>query len=274
MKLDFDGHATFVGQGSGSWREAQPTLLLLHGAGMDRTVWFLHARYFARHGFNVLTPDLPGHGLSAGTALDTIESQALWLNALLDALAGPGNSNGLSLHKLVLGGHSMGALVAIEAAAQQAERVAQLLLFACGYPMSVGQPLLAAAKANDVSAIDMITIFGHSFDSRLGHNPVSGISVLNSAAALLARAAPGVLYTDLAACNAYQGGPLAAEKLSESVPVTIIAGDADRMTPARSTRAVSELLAADVRTLNNCGHMMMSEQPEATLSAMRATLSA
>ena len=308
MIVELDGERVFVGNGSGRWQgdrsetdspdEARPVLLLLHGAGMDRTIWVLLARWFARHGHDVVAPDLPGHGGSGGAPLESVEALAGWTWRLIDRLREGGGGeraraggergeasgeNGgenarpaaswpaLSPAPVVCAGHSMGALVCTAMAGQRPDEVEQLLLLGAGYPMAVGEPLLAAAAANERAAIDMITIYGHAHASRLGRNPVAGISVLNSAAALLSRASPGVLHTDLAACNAWRGAEAAAERFGTG-RTSIVAGDADRMTPMRGTRALAALLGARVSSLDDCGHMMMSERPQPTLDAMRAAV--
>ncbi len=268
MKINLAGTELFVGTGGMPWKEGQRTLLLQHGAGMDRTAWVLLARYFARHGFNVVAADLPGHGASAGEALESIEAQAAHVWTLIDELQ---SKHALPSEPLILGGHSMGSLIALEAASQRPEQTAQLLLLGAGYPMPVGKPLLDAAKANDQSAVDMIAIFSHSFGSQLGHNPLAGINVQNLAMALLERAAPGVLYKDLQACNAYAGGEAAA-KLLKGKRCTVIAGKDDRMTPMRAAKQLQGFLGAELKVLSNCGHMVMTEQPEATLQAMRECL--
>ncbi|MBM3517338.1 MAG: alpha/beta fold hydrolase, partial [Alphaproteobacteria bacterium] len=76
MEIAVDGRAVFcatggrpIGRGDGGDREM---LVFLHGAGLDSTVWTLPARYFAHHGYDVLAPDLPGHGRSTGPPLATI----------------------------------------------------------------------------------------------------------------------------------------------------------------------------------------------------------
>ena len=43
---------------------------------MDHTIWALQTRWFAWHGYGVLAVDLPGHGKSEGSALETIEEMA------------------------------------------------------------------------------------------------------------------------------------------------------------------------------------------------------
>src|ERR1700724_2509761 len=69
MQLSVNGIDTFVANGGREFDTSQPTIVLLHGAGFDHTIWALHSRWFAHHGFGVLAPDLPGHGRSSGTAL-------------------------------------------------------------------------------------------------------------------------------------------------------------------------------------------------------------
>jgi len=268
MKILVKGESVFVGQGGMDWEAGRRTLVLQHGAGMDRTVWVLLARYLARHGFNVVCADLPAHGASAGQALTSIEAQAEFVWQLLDELQG---SHGLPATPVVLGGHSMGALIAVEAAGQQPDRVEHLLMFGSGYPMPVAQPLLDAAAANEQTAVDMIAIYSHCLKSQLGHNHVAGISVMNSAMALLERCAPGVLHADLAACNAYQGLEKAATAFGEG-RATLIVGAEDRMTPLKMSRNLSGQLGAELVVLDNCGHMVMSEQPEQTLQAVRRVL--
>jgi len=239
MNITLDNQEIFLSKGGVEWQDDRATLILQHGAGMNRTVWVLLSRFFARHGFNIIAADLPGHGASKGEAIPTIEGYAQFLWSLVDEL--------------------------------QKKRVDHLLMLGTGCPMPVGKPLLDAAEANDQAAVNMITLYAHSFQSQLGHNHVAGISVQNSAMALLESAAPGVLHNDLLACNDYQG----LEKVAESFAgrkSTLIVGDSDRMTPMKTSLGIKNALNCDMTVLSNCGHMVMSEQPEQTLQAVRAAL--
>ena len=118
----------------------------------------------------------------------------------------------------------------------------------------------------------MINMFGHGFGSRIGNNPVSGINIYNTMEALLERADDGVLFNDLNACNEYTNGRSAAQALAGNVQSTVISGDSDLMTPTKLGKQFAQQLEATFTLLEDCGHMMMSEKPEATLQAMKHAL--
>lgn len=269
MKTEFNKQTIFVGSGGVQWCEGLPTFVMLHGAGLNRTVWVLLGRYFARHGYNVVVPDLPGHGASDGAPFASIEDNANWVNGFVEHLA---QSHPLATDNLIYCGHSMGSLVMLEAAASQVAKMDKLLLLGSSAPMVVGEPLLDAARNNDHAAIEMINMFGHGFGSRIGNNPVSGISAYNTMEALLEQSDDGVLFADLNACNEYKNGEVAAKHLAGSTKVSVIAGDADRMTPAKAGAKLCAQLDGTYLLLEDCGHMMMSEQPETTLQAMKKAL--
>ena len=67
-------------------KSESPTVFLIHGAGMNATVWQMQTRYLASKGINVLAIDLPGHGSSEGNGLETIEDMALWVIELINEL--------------------------------------------------------------------------------------------------------------------------------------------------------------------------------------------
>src|SRR5262249_55818513 len=143
MQLTVNGADVFVATGGKAFDASLPTVLFLHGAGNDHTAWALHDRWFAHHGHNVLAPDLPGDGRSAGKLLPTIAEMAEWTSALLDAA-------GAKQAKLI--GHSMGSLVALEVAARHPAKVSALVLVGTSSAMAVGPDLLKAAEANDHAA--------------------------------------------------------------------------------------------------------------------------
>jgi pimeloyl-ACP methyl ester carboxylesterase len=85
---------------------------------------------------------------------------------------------------------------------------------------------------------------------------------------VLQHCASGVLYSDLAACNAYSDALAAAAKVA--VPTTVILGERDMMTPARAGMALAAALTgARTVVLSGAGHMMMTERPDELLAAIR-----
>ena len=259
MLLSVNGIETFVATGGREFDKSLPTIVLLHGAGFDQTTWALHSRWFAHHGFGVLAPDLPGHGRSSGAPLPTIADMADWTAALLDAA-------GAAKAKLI--GHSMGSLIAIETAARHPARVSALGLIGTAATMTVGPDLLKAAEANDRDAIDMVSIWGLGFQAELGGSLAPGLWMHTGAQRVLEKCRPGVLFSDLSACNAYQNALTAAAGVT--VPATFILGERDMMTPVRAGKALAAALP-NSRTvvLRGAGHMMMTERPDELLAALQ-----
>ncbi len=239
-----------------------PTIVFVHGAGHDHSVWNLQARYLARHGYRVLAPDLPGHGRSTGPALSRIEDMAEWLLALLAR-----ETDG----RATLAGHSMGSLVALEAASRAGGCIDGLALIGTAVPMPVAPALLDAALANRPKAHSMINQWSFSPDALLGRGAVPGQAAPVLNLRLMARQGNGVLHGDLAACNAYEGGLDAAGRIA--CPVLLVCGQRDQMTPARNLGALNDALSRDatrlmIHTVEACGHAIMAEKPDSLTDAL------
>jgi pimeloyl-ACP methyl ester carboxylesterase len=251
MLLDVHGHPAYCYTGGKPFDPRLPTLVFIHGAQNDHSVWGGLPRHFAEHGHSVLALDLPGHGRSAGPALATVEAMAAWVLALLDA-AGAGRA--------ILAGHSMGSLIALEAAYQRAERVAGLALLGTSYPMKVSDALLATARDDEAAAIDMVALWSHSALSPL----------VNASRRLMQRLSkknPAQLFhTDFSACNAYANGERAAA--SVACPTLFVLGRLDVMTPARSASSLTAAIKHGKIVNVDAGHAMMAEQPGAVLAAL------
>jgi pimeloyl-ACP methyl ester carboxylesterase len=252
-----DGNSVFSGTGGRTHAPGHPLAIFVHGAGLDHSVWAHQSRWLAFHGWNVLAVDLPGHGRSAGTPLSSIGAMAAWIGALIDAVGAP---------NAVLLGHSMGALVALEAASQFPARITSVTLIGAAAAMPVHADLLAAAAANDHSAIDMVTLWGYGHAAGLGGSQAPGVWMIGAGQSVLEKAGPGVLHSDLSACNAYRGLAAAARV---TAPVLLICGELDQMTPLKSGRALAAALPrAALKVLTGAGHMLMAERPHEVQSAI------
>ena len=257
MQFEVDGATAFAATG-GQDAPGRPTMVFIHGAGLDHSVWASQSRWFAHRGRNVLAVDLPGHGRSAGPPLPGIAAMADWIAAMLDAL-------GVAQAALV--GHSMGTLVALAAAHRHPRRVRALGLVGAALAIPVHPDLLAAAAANRHEAIDMVSLWGHGYAAGLGGSLAPGLWMTGSAERVLERAAPGVLHTDLAACDVWRDGAVAAA--SVRCPTIIVQGSRDVMTPPRAARTLAAAIpGARLTMLDDAGHMLLAERPDAVLAAL------
>ena len=244
-----------------------PTVVFLHGGEHDHSVWILQSRYMAHHGYSVLALDLPGHMRSAGPALSTIESMAE------QSAAGVKTSGA---KRVLLVGHSMGSLVALEMAQALGDKVYGVVLVATASPMRVSDALIAATKSSPAEAMQMINVWSHShaieaFD-RKPSSPGPGFSNVWSNLRLMQRVAQrngsDVLHADFTACKEYQRGVQAATNLT--CPVLFVLGTSDSMTPARAAQPLIDACKdATVITLQGSGHSLMAENPDGVREALK-----
>jgi len=138
--------------------------------------------------------------------------------------------------------------------------------------MTVSEGLLAASRGNLCEARSMMIRWSYSEHAKLAPNPAPGLWLTGMARALMNRARPGVLATDLAACNQYEEGLERA--MAVRCPALLVSGGRDRMTPVRAAGALQQALPRmKTVTLAGAGHAMMQEQPDALLDALVRFLS-
>ncbi|MFP3914679.1 MAG: alpha/beta fold hydrolase [Actinomycetota bacterium] len=226
-----------------------PTVTFLHGAGMDHTVWRFQTRWLAQRGWNVIAPDLPGHGRSGGEPFTTVPEWAEWLAGYLHAAA---------TAPVAVVGHSLGGLVAVEVAARQPGWLERVVLVGAGARMPVHPALMAAAGEDLPRAAAFIA--GWSLPpAHTGGHPEPGTWEWGGIYRLVERSRPGVLSADLAASASYD----ATSRLGDvRVPTLVLRGEADRMV---SRAAAGELAAgmAEARsvTIPGAGHQPMVQCP-------------
>lgn len=258
MHLNVNGAGIYAASGGKTFDPKLPLVIFLHGAGFDHSMWASFSRWFSHHGYSVLAPDLPGHGRSKGQPIPTIAGMADWVIHLMEAAGAPNA-------RLV--GHSMGALVALDTAARYPEKVKAIGLIGVGAAMPVSADLLAAAQANDHAAIDMVSIWGFGFAAGLGGSQAPGLWMMNGGQRVLEQTPPGVLFSDLSACNDYKTALDAAAQVK--APATLILGERDMMTPMKSGRQLAAAIADSQEViLRGAGHMLTAERPDDVLLAL------
>ena len=267
MRLTVQGREAYAYTGGKNFDPALPCVVFIHGAVNDHSVWTLLARWFAHHGHSVLAVDLPGHKRSAGPALTNVQDMADWVLALMTAAG---------VQRAALAGHSLGSLIALEAAARAPERAAHLALLGSCVPMPVPQALLDLSLSDVSAAIDRVVMFSFSTLAAKPSYPGPGVWLRGAARALMhqvmrAQGDNQLFHTDFTACNAYLGGLPAATQVR--CPASLVLAREDQMTLPKGAREVAALLKAQVHTVPG-GHFLMQESPDAVLAALRQALCA
>jgi len=265
MLIDVNGRKAYAYTGGKPFDPTLPCLVFIHGALHDHSVWTLLARWAAHHGYGVLAVDQPGHGRSEGPLLPDVESLADWVLALLD---------NADVQCASLVGHSMGSLIALEAASRAPERVQRLVMIGTAYPMKVSDALFNTARDNPLKAIDMVNAFSFSSTASKPSYPGPGTWLHGANQALMQRmqaqdGSTNLFLHDFTVCDRYAHGLEAAAKVR--CPACLILGERDQMTSPKATRDIAAALKARTTVLPG-GHSLMLECPDAVLNALRAAL--
>ena len=262
MNFLVNGHTTYCYTGGKAFDAAKPTLIFIHGVLNDHSVWILQTRYLAHHGWNVLAVDLPGHCRSAGDPPASVEEAADFVIALMDAAG---------LEKATLVGHSLGSLIALEAAARALQRIKQLVLVGAAFPMKVSPVLLESSLNTPMKALEMVNIFSRSTlappPSGMGPGTwVYGASLALGRRVLASNTRVNLFHTGFLACDSYSHGEEAMEQVP--CPVLFVLGSADQMAPPKAAQGLLEK-AHNARVVYlPGGHQQMNETPEPMLAAL------
>jgi len=265
MQIKVDGRMAYAYTGGKPFDPTLPCVVFIHGALHDHSVWTLLARWAAHHGHAVLAIDQPGHGRSDRPLLGSVEALADWMLALLDAA---------DVNQAAWVGHSMGSLIALEAASRAPQRASRLVMIGTAYPMKVSDALLTTARDNPLKAIDMVNAFSFSTTAAKPSYPGPGMWLHGANRMLMRRlqnrdAQRNLFLHDFQVCDRYADGLQAAAKVA--CPVHFVLGARDQMTSPKATHDIAAALKAHIVTLPG-GHSLMQEVPDGVLNALQSAL--
>ena len=243
---------------------AGPPLVLLHGIGSNAASWrdqLAGLGDFRR----VVAWDAPGYGDSTpvAPARPMAADYAERLERFLD---------GLGLERVDLLGHSLGALIAGSFAAERPRRVERLILAApaLGHRTEPSTALPPAARTR----LDDLDEFGPAgLAARRAPRLLSGGAgpeQLERAREAMAAIRPGG-YRQAVAMLAQ--GDLRADADALAMPVLVLCGSEDAVTPPAASRALAAATrAARYREIPGAGHLSHLERPGAFNAAVREFL--
>ena len=260
MKFKVNNEEVFASTGGRPFDKNKPLIIFVHGSGLTHMCWVLQTRYFAFHGYSCLAIDLPGHGLSGGKSLKSIEEMADWISSVIDAV-------GCKEASLV--GHSHGCLVTIECTYRYPDKIKTLTLMGGAGAIPMNPELLSLAENNDPKSVDLMMDWANGPSGHFGGHPVPGLYHLNTGSMLVqSKEIKDTLGVDFRACDNYKNGFEAAKKLS--LPTLNILADQDKMCPLKEGKKLSDSIKnCEVQIIENCGHMMLLEEADKTLAALK-----
>ena len=234
-------HASDSGQGIDTNKD---TIVFLHGSGLSHIVWSLAEQFFSSKNYNVLSIDLPGHGISDGPCLDSVEKIADWMEKVFDKL---------KLKNLILVGHSQGCLEILEYSSRYKERLKKLVFVGGSNKMPVHPDLIELAQSGHSDAVKLMMKWGYEGSKKfIGGNPVE--KIIQSP-----RDISEILAVDLNACNNYSNGSEAAKVID--LPSMLIFGELDKMVNLEIGKKFSNLIKnSTTHVIKGCGHMIMIEK--------------
>ncbi|MCF6524824.1 alpha/beta fold hydrolase [Streptomyces sp. JJ36] len=258
-RLDVRGGTTPVLEGGSG-----PPLVLLHGpTAAGCLAWSaVLPRLAASH--RVVVPDLPGLGEAEPLPRVNYAQFADWLAALLPLTCGD--------ERPTLVAHSLPAGLAVRFAARRGDFLRRLVLVdvpAIGHWRPPPALLLAALRFTGRPSEHSL----RQFERWPFHDPVrvrreGGERLAAERAYLTARAeVPYVKRTMRQFLRAGTSRLDMEELHGIDMPVGLVWGAEDRMAPVRYARAAQARFGWPLHTIAECGHVPMTERPEAFLSA-------
>jgi len=232
------------------------SLVFIHGSGGNSSAW--SHQYAKLHKFfNIAAVDLPGHGKSGGQGKQDIFEYVLDLKEILGVL---------KLERPILIGHSLGAAIALDFAAQHPQDISGVVVTGGGLTMPVNPDILDGFRKQPEFVLDMICKFSLAKENRP--------KFFDALRASLGQANVDVVAGDMLACSKFD---LTGEHQKIIAPVLVICGTEDKMTPPASSEQIAAGIAgAKLVLIEGAGHMVMIEKPSAfnnTLQDFAAALS-
>jgi 3-oxoadipate enol-lactonase len=226
---------------------------LIHGLASNMGLWgMLDAAKLSDH--QIISYDLRGHGGSEKpSGAHTLAKHVADLKGLMEAL---------EIKQADLVGHSLGAMIAIELAATDPDKVRSLTLVSttAGFPQATRDAFFEIASAAGFGGTGSIAdkLVELSFSPAFREAQPKIVAAIKQ----------GIKSSDAAsiaaACRMVAKIELEPRLAALKCPVQIIVGEDDVLTPPALAEALqNHLTQATLHRLSDCGHAAPVEQPQA-----------
>lgn len=243
-----------------------PAIVLMHGFSHSLESFDVWAEGLSGD-YRVIRFDLPGHGVTGPhpDAAYSNEATTEQVSALLEAL---------TLDRFVIGGNSLGGLVAWRYAAAHPERVAGLVLISPGgysinnvgdTPLEAPLPVQLYLRMVPDAGVRMATQALYGDPERLSEERLAQIGQMMRQ--------PGIGDALVARISQFTLPDPEPVLATIEAPTLILWGNQDRMIPAdQGARFAAAMPNARLVTYEGVGHIAMEEIPDESLADVRAFL--
>lgn len=234
-------------------------LLLVHGAGGSHKFWSYQLKGLS--GIRVIAVDLPGHGLSEGESLGTVDGYTKFIREFAGKVI---NS------PFYLAGYSMGGAIALNYALRYGDgykesdvmRLKGLILVATGARLRVAKQILNAYRKGEYYTPLIEMAFSGNAGEKLDRQVREWMQ----------ECAPQVYYNDFSACDKFD---VMQEVERIKVPALVAVGTKDVMTPVKYSKYLADKLKnARLEIIPGAGHLVMLEKPEGVNRAIKNFITA
>jgi pimeloyl-ACP methyl ester carboxylesterase len=240
-----------------SGEKAAVALVFIHGSGGSHKSWPTHLRSMGTESVrnvSVYVLDLPGHGRSTGQGRKTIEAYADFIDDF---------SASLSLHRVILAGHSLGGAIALQSALRQPSWLTGLVLVGTGARLRVHPDILDRVRSHYADTVDLIC--------QWAFGPDASETLIDGSRQALLETDPDVTWGDFAACNVFD---IITRVKEIGYPSLIVSGTEDHLTPPKyGVFLNTKIKNSRYHLIQRAGHMMALEKPEAFTAAVTTFLS-
>jgi pimeloyl-ACP methyl ester carboxylesterase len=226
-------------------------LVLVHGTRVTGAAWRLPAYQEVLAGFDVVTPDLPGHGARLGERFTTEAATAV---------IGEAVEGGDPAEPVVLAGHSLGGYMAMAYAAKHPTRLAGLVLVgASAVPRGPG----AAAYRAFASLIPRL---GAQRLARLSNRAMARLTDEQTARAVLDEGESYAATADAWAAVMADGDPSLLREVT--CPVLLVSGQWDQLR-VHARQFAAQCRDARVVVVPRATHLLPLSHPQVVASLLR-----
>jgi pimeloyl-ACP methyl ester carboxylesterase len=224
-----------------SVKASRRTIVFLHGAGGSHHT-FRDQWAGLKGSVRMVIPDLPGHGRSGGSPLESVDACAAWVADFV---------NEIGLDRFLLAGHSMGGAIALQSALGGIKGLEALVLLGTGARLRISPVIFEGiGERFREFAPELVGWMTSAASSDLLREDIT-TDVLSTR--------PATFLADFHACNGFD----VMNRLDAiRVPTLVVGGDDDRLTPLKyGEYLATNIPGAVLKIIHGAGHLAMLEKP-------------